>query len=420
MWPFKDKTLSAQAPDIKEQLGFALKNYTAPQLVPSWKLSLQSQRDWSVTTAITEGYNASAIVYACVEKRAKLIASVPWVAKKKVGDNYEEQPDSPLQRLINSPNPDQSWYEVIYNASQSLDLAGHAFISELKAGSQNLPQELWYLSPEKMKIKPGSTALIDFFEYDKRKIKRNNMIMLKMPNPSNPWFGMPVLMAAGRATDVDREAGIWQKVSLQNRGSADIIVTVPEGVTEEQVKAFKDQYKANQQGPQNARSPIVTSATVQQTGLTAVELDFVASRNAVWTEICAVFGMSLANLGMTADVNLANAKAMDKALWQNTIIPQLRLMQHQLTHQLASEYGSEWILEPDLSGVEALQEAESDKITRAQALFAMGVPMNVIIQKVGLGIDPIEGGDVGYIPSGLIPTTLDFMDAASGANTNGQ
>lgn len=417
MWPFAKKISAAPEP-IKEQLGFLVKNYTGPQLVPAWRLGIQGQKGWDYSVAVAEGYDASAIVYACVEKRAKLIASVPWIAKKKTRDGLQDAPDSDLQRIVNSPNPDQSWYELIYNASQSLDLAGHAFISELKAGSRNLPQELWYLSPDKMKIKPGSTALIDYFEYDRKRIERNNMIMLKMPNPSNPWFGMPVLKSAGRAVDVDREAGIWQKVSLQNRGGSDIAIEVPDGTTQEQVDAFRKQYAENQQGPQNARKPIITSAKITQLGQTAVELDFVASRNAVWTEICAVFGMSLANLGMLADVNLANAQAMDKALWQNTIIPQLELIKRQLNHQLASEYGQEWVLDYDLSGVAALQEADAEKIAKAQALFAMGVPFDVLSQRFNLGIDAITGGDIGYIPSGLIPTNLDL--SAADANTNGQ
>lgn len=414
MWPFAKK-IQAPSINIEQQavsaLSEAIKSLSAPAATATWRLhSAQHRTDWSFNTAVIEGYNVSAIVYACVEKRAKLIASVPWVAKRKVGDETQAEPNSALQQLLENPNPDQSFYELMYQASQSLDLAGHTFISEIKAGVKGLPVELWYLNPEKMKIKQGSQRLVDGYEYDngtKHKIDSSDMIMLKMPNPSSQIFGQPVLMAAGRATDVDRESGIWQKTSLENRGASDINIKVPDTATQEQVDNVRAQYKKQQAGAKNARKAMVTNADIQMLGQTAVELDFVQSRRAIWTEICAVFGMSLSNLGMTEDVNLANADAMEKALWKNTIIPQVELIRRQLTHQLAKEFGPEWIIEPDFSNIEALQESRKDKLETAERFYRMGVPFNELNQKLELGFDEIEGGNIGYIPSGMIPTSFD-------------
>jgi len=416
MWPF-DKKIQAPSVAVEQQavntLAQAIKSLSGPAATPSWKInSPQVRTDWDFLTAVVEGYNVSAVVYACVEKRAKLLASVPWVAKRRNRNgDYEPAPDSELQRIIDRPNPDQSFYELMYNASQSLDLAGHAFISEIKAGRRNQPQELWYLNPHKMKIKQGRERLIDSYEYNngtKHTIQADDMIMLKMPNPNSPIFGQPVLMAAGRATDIDRESGIWQKVSLENRGASDINIKLPEGATQQQVDSVKKQYKDQQAGAKNARKAMVTNAEIQMLGQTAVELDFVNSRKSVWTEICAVFGLSLSNLGMTEDVNLANAEAMDKALWKNTVIPQLELISRQLNHQLVSEFGDEYRLDYDLSNVEALQEDRKEKLEAAERLYRMGVPFNEINQRLDLGFDDIEGGNTGYIPSGMIPTSFDM------------
>lgn len=408
MWPFTKK-IAVPSPLVKDQLAMAIKSLSTPQATARWTLFAQGQKDWSTQTAIDEGFNASAIVYACTEKRAKLLASIPWRAATKGADGeLTFQPNSSLQKLIDRPNPDESWYELIYKSSQMLDLSGHAFISEIKAGVKNEPQELWVLPSQGMKIKPSTTRLIDWFEYTGQRIEREDMVMLKMPNPNSPWFGMPVLMAAGKAADIDRESGIWQKVSLENRGASDINIKVPDSSTPEQVESVKKQYKAQQAGAKNARKAMVTNADIQMLGQNAIELDFINSRRAIWTEICAVFGMSLANLGMTEDVNLANADAMNKALWENTIIPQLELINRQLNHQLASEYGSEWVMVPDLTNIKALQVNQAQKLENGQKLYAMGVPFNVINEKLELGIEDIEGGDIGYISSGMIPANFDF------------
>lgn len=425
VWPFSRK-LKTPALTVNQQLAVVAKSLTLPQATPNWWLFSKRDAEWSTETAIAEGYNASAIVYAAVEKRAKLIASAPWVAERKVNGEWEPAPESPLQRLIDNPNPEQSTYELIYQASQSLDLSGNAYISEIKRGNGQ-PMALWLLPAQYMRLKPGRERLVDYFEYGeagtRKKIDSDDMIHLKMPNPNSRWFGMPVLMAAGRATDVDRESGIWQKVSLQNRGVIDIHVEVPDGTTPESIDEAKKRYKERQSGPDNARDPMFTSGKVTQLGQNAVEMDFVASRRAVWTEIAAVFGVPLAALGFTEDVNLANAEAMNKQLWQATIIPQLDLMKRQLNHQLASEFGNEWRLTYDLSNVTALQEDYSDKLANADKLYRMGVPFNVINQKLELGFDDIEGGDVGYIPSGLIPASFDsepFQGAPVDAEPDGE
>lgn len=408
-WPFSRKVQSP-APSVPQQVAMRFKSVTLPEATPRWYLFAKRDEMWLTDVAIKEGYNASSIVYAAVEKRAKLLASVPWKAQRRAGDEWEDAPNSPLQKLLDNPNPDQSLYELMYQASQALDLSGNAYITEIKRGTQ--PVALWLLPSEFMRIKPGRQTLVEYYEYDedgsRTIIQPEDIIHLKMPNPNSRWFGMPVLMSAGRATDVDRESGIWQKSSLQNRGVVDVHFEVPEGTTPEQVEAMRESYAKRSAGPDNARKPMFTSGKVTQLGQTAVEMDFTNSRKAVWTEIAAVFGVPLGTLGFTEDVNLANAESMNKQLWENTTVPQLDLLKRQLNHQLASEFGPEWRMVYDLSNVTALQENLGDKLANAERLWRMGVPFNVINQKLELGFDDIEGGDVGYIGSGLLPTDMDF------------
>jgi HK97 family phage portal protein len=392
MWPFSTK-ISANTPSVAAQVSFALKSITLPESQPTWNLFPQSQREWSTTTAIDEGYNASAIVYAAVEKRAKLIASVPWYAGIKNADgDVERLPNShPLNVLINRPNPDQSWYELIYSASQMLDLSGSAFMPEIKGGARKQPISIAVLNSEYIKIKAGRERLVDMYQYINGNITRNiepdDMVQLKLPNPKNPYFGQPVLMAAGRAADIDREAGNWQKASLQNRNISDIHVEVPEGTQPDQVAAISKALKERGQSPDNARAPLVTSGKINQLSRTAVEMDFTASRRSVWTEIAAVFGVPLAAMGFTESVNLANADAMMKQLWQDTIVPQLELFKRQFDHQLASEFGANIVMMFDLSNVSALQESLDSKLANAERLYRLGISLKAINGRLELGFE---------------------------------
>lgn len=415
MWnPFKRSNQPVPAPVLS--VDFQLKQITEAvkkgiQIAPSWTIGKSRGRsDWDFRTAVVEGYTASTIVYACVEKRAQLVASVPWKAARKVNGEIEFEPNSKLQALLDDPNDDESFYELIYNAQQATDLNGQAYIYSMLAGTDNVPVELRYLPPEGMKITPNKFRAAESYEYHKQTVDKEEMVVLKKPNPRDPLFGMPVLMAAGRPTDVDREAGIWQKTSLENRGASDLNIKLPDGATQEQVNNVKKQYKEQQAGAKNARKTMVTNAEIQQLGQNAVELDFVASRRSTWTEIAAAFGMSLANLGMTESVNLANADAMDKQLWKNTIIPQLELFKRQFDRQLAKAFGPEWVMVPDLTNIAALQDNRNEVLDAATKLFAMGVPFDQINQTLELGLEEFEGSDVGYIPTGLIPSSFNNLD----------
>lgn len=402
MWPFAKKIHQPVTP-LAQQISLALKSLSLPEASPNWRMYAKTQSDWSVETAISKGYNASAIVYSAIEKRAKLVAQVPWKACRRLADGtLEHVAGSPLQQLIDNPNPDQSWYELVYEIEQSICISGNAYLSEIKAGARGLPTQLWLLPAKYMKIKPGREKLVDYFEYcetnGRVKIMAEDMVQLRMPNPNDRYFGMPVLMAAGRAADVDRESADWQKYSLQNRGVSDFQLELPEGTTPEQAEAVRDKLAERQQSPVNARKPLVTSGKIHMLGSNAVEMDFVNSRKAVWTELAAVFGVPLAAMGFTESVNLANADAMMKQVYQDTIIPQLELYKRQLTAQLAREFGPEWVLDYDLGGIEALQQNFDTKLANAEKLFRMGVPFNVIDEALELGIGEFEGSDMsGYM-----------------------
>lgn len=399
MWPFSKKTIQAPALPLASQIKIALKSLSLPQASPNWRLYAKHQEGWCVETAIKEGYNASAVVYAAIEKRSKLIAQVPWKACRRLSDGtIEHVPNSPLQMLIDNPNPDQSWYEIIYGIEQSVCLAGNAFISEIRAGARGLPTQLWILPAQYMKIKPGREKLVDYFEYSETngriKIMAEDMIQLRMPNPNDRYFGMPILLAGGRAADVDRESADWQKWSLQNRMAPEFQIELPEGTTPEQANAVRDALAERQQSPANARKPIVMNGKVHQLGQTAKEMDFVESRKQTWQELSMVFGVPLAALGLTEAVNLANASEMDKQIYQHTITPQLELYKRQLTKQLAKDFGPEWVLDYDLSGIESMQENLEIKLTNAERLYRLGVPLDKINKMLELGIDEFDGWDL--------------------------
>lgn len=389
-----------------------VKSVTLPELLLTYSRTAPVFQKWDTDVAVEQGLKASAIFYACVDRRAKSVAQVPWKAYRKQRDGtMTEAPDSPLQRLIDRPNPDFAWSEMMELMSQHIDLAGNSYWSIIRAGNASQPVEIWPLLPQGVKIKAGSTRLIDFYRYQRagvtRDIQSDDMVHIKTANPNDFLFGLPTIQSAGRAVDVDREASMWQLNSMHNRGISDYAIIIDPDTSAEQIERLKELHKEKQAGAVNARQPFLTTRDIKTLNQTAVELDFVASRSKVWAEICSAMGVPQPMVGLLEDATLANIETARRIFWIDTMIPLLRLIRGQLNRQLAEQFGPEWFIDYDTSDVEALREDYSKKLDEASKLFAMGVPFNTINEKLQLGLEPIQGGDIGYLSAGLLPTDFD-------------
>jgi HK97 family phage portal protein len=232
------------------------------------------------------------------------------------------------------------------------------------------------------------------------------MVHLKYQNPSSSLYGISPMMATGRAIDTDKQAGIWQKSSLTNRGVSDYAVVLDKDTTKTQFDAIKALHTASNAGNENARKVLFTSRDVKTLNMTAVELDFSNSRQKVWEEICAGFGVPPAMVGLYENATLANIETARKIFWRDTIIPLLDKITSQLNAQLATEFGEEWLIEYDDSNIDALKEGLESRLNNAQKLFAMGVPLSVLNTIFELNIPEDASYEAAYIQSGYMPVSM--------------
>lgn len=395
-----------------------VKSYSAPALMVQQQGRTPKFNDWNTELAIKEGYKNSTWVYACVKLRSNAVSSVPWLAQRKTGaDEWTNEPNSELQKLLDRPNPDMDRALFFKYIVQHLDLSGNSFVSKVRAGQGNTPKELWPLMPTQIEVIAGDIRLIKEYVYrsaGRRVIPPEDMLQFLYPDPSNMYFGMSPLMSAGQAVDIDNEAERFQKASLENRGISDIHFEVPPDATAEQVSRLREIFQEQQAGPRNARRALFSSAKATALNVSAAELDFIESRKFVRDEICSAYGVPPPMVGNYEKATLANIETARQIFWRDTIVPLLDELETKLNLSLAVDFGSEWRIKYDISGITALQENFNEKVTNAQQLFNIGVPFNEINSKLKLGFDDIEGGNIGYLPSGLLPTDFQPIEQPKG------
>jgi HK97 family phage portal protein len=384
------------------------KSFSSPELLLAYYGKTAQFNDWDTEKAIKEGYKHSTWVYSCINLRASSAASVPWIVERETSEGWELDTESDLAKLIARPNPDMDFASMIEYAVQHQDLSGNAYFSKVRDARQTVGA-LWVLMPNAMRVVPGATRLVQNYEYNlgvvRKDIPPEDVIHFKYPDPGNMWFGVSPLRSAAQAVDIDNEAERFQKVSLENRGMSDIHFEVPADATQEQVDYLREMYQRGQAGPRNARKALFTSAKVTTMNTTAAELDFTESRKFIRDEICSAFGVPPPMVGNYEKATLSNIETARKIFWRDTMIPVLDRMNACLNMHLANEFPG-YRIRYDLTQVDALQENFTEKVNNARNLWSMGLPWNEINQRLELGFEEIEGGEVGYLPSGLLPTNF--------------
>lgn len=391
---------------------FKKKSVRFSELLPNWKTNQNAKfNDWSTEKAISEGLKASTYVYSCVQLIAKSVASVPWyVYRQKRNGDWEQMKTHPLQLLIEKPTPFHSRKDLMLGMVQHLYLGGNALFTKVRGGGTIT--ELWQLPPDAMKVIPDRQNFINRYEYVKDGVRRNfdpkDILHNKFNDPANPYWGLSPLQAGAKTVDSDIEAVRFQKVSLQNRAITDGIFTFEHPLTESQWNEARKMVREQHQGIANAHTPWVLGAGAnwQQMSLSPLELDFLNSRKFTREEICSIFQVPPPMIGILENSTYNNIETARKIFWVDTIIPLLEDIKDSFNIGLTPEFGTGIELAYDLSNVDALQTNIKEKMETAKGFFSMGVPFNDINQKLELGFDDIEGGDIGYLPSGLMPADI--------------
>lgn len=376
------------------------------------------QADVTLKELVDEGYDASAWVDACVAARVQAMVSVPWRVEQRVGHKRWEvvEEETDLERIWEDPNPDMSAMELQTTTFIRKLLCGNAILQKAR-DSQGAPMELWPVSPDDLRPVPGAN-FIDHWQVMPRSVPtwqgrtsypREDIIHFRMEDPINLFWGRTPLRSATRAVDTDKKATEWNWAAMQNRVNPTGMLLVKGEFDTERYARIKKLVKDTKEGPKNARRLMVLDGEVDFKSIdsTSLEFDFTEGRKQILREICAVYRVPPPIIGILDDATYSNFFTAQEVFWRNTVIPDLDAVMDTLNRGFRREPrlmgGRQLRLAYDLTTVPALADAVIRKMTAAQQLFSMGVPFNVIDQKLDLGFGPQVGGDIGYVGGGLTP-----------------
>jgi HK97 family phage portal protein len=324
--------------------------------------------------------NYQSWVYAAVNAIAQEAARQrPFVYRNTGQADHEQMPlphTHPLVRLLDTPNPWMTTWELWYLTVVYLELTGNCFwyAAPVRVNGTKLPDpgELWVVPAPWVRVIPDADRFVkayvvtapgaapEYFDPDE-------IIHLKYPNPLDPHYGLSPLQANALTVDANTELLKSRYQAFHAGPRPGLVLHTDQLLTDATVRRLEEKLTARFAGRENWHRPLVLEQglTASPWTLTPAEMDFLNSGRMTRDEILALFRVPapiaglVENLGLGADIWFG-ARVM---FCEGTIQPKLDLIGQCLTRALGRRYGPDiGIGFPDCSPRNQEQRRKDDEL----------------------------------------------------------
>lgn len=343
--------------------------------------------------ALKDGFNANIVVNACVRLLQSTVSQVPFAVQEMNNGTWENNPEHPLQLLLDKPNPHQTSANLKENIAGHLAIHGNSFITKIR-GTGGVA-EIWHFPPESMQVMLGESEYIKYYIHKKgneeTKIEADEIIHLLLPSPNFAYKGEGFIAAGLPTIKLQGLSEKWQADLLKNQAVVTSVIGVKEQQNEIQMKFLREQIGDFTYGGSKAGRTLIIPAdlTYQSMSIKPSEMQTIEQQKLTIETLCRLMRTPPPLVG---DYRYATQNNFDKAeqiYWNTVIIPMLTGICDILTLQLASEFSDTGKLRvvPDFSNVGALQKDMESMARVFQTLVQNGVKPRAAAKRLSLGIN---------------------------------
>lgn len=261
---------------------------------------------------------------------------------------------------------------------------------------------IYLLQPDKVTLELGKPVagqkIINKYVYEDNvngdKIKEtydaDEIVHFKIPNPNNPYRGKSAVEAAAESIDTDNYAVEANKGLFKRGLITNFVLSTENKLTNEQLSQLRAELRANYGGAANAYKAMILSGglkpeTIQMSNK---DVEFIKQQEWLRDKIMSIFGNNRAVLGITDDVNRANAEATILAWKRTTVKSEMKAITDTLNEFFVPRFGTNLII----GFKDPVPEDREGKISESTQL----VDKKIITQNEArelLGYDPIKDPD---------------------------
>jgi len=354
-------------------------------------------------------YQKSGTVFGVVNSIVSPVSRVEWRMYRATQDNRvryslsdsgSDQRVEVLQhqalKVLSNPNPYMTTLELFEMSQLFLELTGESWWIIEYAGA--IPTGIWPVRPDKMTPVPSPTNFIAGYFYDgpngeRVPFKPNEVVFCKTPNPLDMYRGQSPLQTVMSDIDAGNYAAQWNRNFFLNEADPGSIITAPNALTDEEFDTFTNRWRETHRGVSRAhRVALLESGMTWQAAGHAnqTDMDFVNLVNNSRDKIREAYRIHPIMVGITDDVNRANAQTGEEVHLDNIVMPRLDRWSDVLNNKFLPLFGSaannvEFDYVPPVAPNREQDNVElTSKSAAAQDLVDAGYDPHDVLEVVGL------------------------------------
>jgi len=245
----------------------------------------------------------------------------------------------PFLEFIKKPNSDQSQFQFLEFHFTYLKQTGESFWYLPKGENSKKPKEAYLLRPDLVDVavdKKDSRGLVSGYilttkpDGTRVPFEKDEVLHFKMPNPLNPYRGLGPVEAGKIYVETEEFASSFTRNSIFNSGRPSGILNFKGLTDKEQFEQIKRQFKKEYTGTKNAGKTLLVRGSdgldYQKLGMELGEISLKELKDMTRDDIMIMFRVSKTILGITDDVNRANAHESRAVFTENVIKPELDML----------------------------------------------------------------------------------------------
>ncbi len=349
-------------------------------------------------------------------------------ALKYKAEAYDKVENSTIEALLLNPNSYQNTCEQNYDIDGYKLLTGNSYLYHIGVGSTH---ELHTLAAPCVDILVSGNPFAPEFEYKVNYLQNTlpgkDVLHFKKWNPitsgqspTNQFKGLSPLQSCRLLLGRYKNADLTQGFQFENMGPGGMITgssTSADGLTTEQATAIQDKFKQQHQGVHKAGDILVTPSALTWTafGLSAVDLNILASKTEMVNELCNVYQYPSDLMG--GDKKYNNFAEARKAVITDCVIPLVEARKGVYNKFIKDVLGESVIIEYDYTIFPEMQ----DDLEKMARIAEQSTSLTYDERRAIQGYEPLKDSERKFviIPSGkttledLYTTDTDIIDEES-------
>ena len=393
---------------------------------------------------IRRGYAYNPTIYSLINLISKAAITVPYTIYQKIDEQnikeyksltsnslnsesllkaklmrkhiFKEVEHSALGKLLQRPNPTQSWSTFLEELIGFGKLTGNRYVYSIYPDSgenKDLAYQLYNLPAHLIEIKsdgifkPVSKYTMNYND-SKYDLSAEEVLHIADWNPDydgsgSHLYGQSPIKAGMRVMTTNNEAVETSLKYLHNQSARGMLTPDDDNLTPTQAQQLKSAFRRNFQGTKSANDIMITGKKFSWVnfGLSAADLQLLESYKASKQDLANLFGVPV--LLLTGEhATYDNYKTSRQVLFTNCVIPELNKLRDSLNAFLVPQFGEDLYLDFDYSVIPELMPEQAKLVDQLSKSYWLTT--NEKREAVGYGVDEdnIIMNDY-LVPSGMIP-----------------